>query len=104
QLMKLFIARSLSKTANRDATSWDDLHANWLLAQPLLRRPELISQLVGLAGVRMTNAAAAKMPLPVPSWFNELQSFDYRHAFVGSYQNEAWMTWNTKGGGFGEQP
>lgn len=103
QLMKLFTARSLSKAANHDAASWDDLHANWLVAQPLLRRPEIISQLVGLAGVRMTNAAAAKMPLPVPSWFTELQSFDYRHSFIGSYQSEAWMTWTTKAN-LGVQP
>ena len=88
---KLFTGRALAKAASHDATSWDDLHAVWLLDRELLERPELISQLIGLAGVRMANAAAAKMPLPVPAWFGELQSFDYRHRFAGSYQAEAWM-------------
>jgi hypothetical protein len=88
---KLFTGRALAKAASRDAASWDDLHAVWLLDRELLERPELISQLVGLAGTRMANAAAAKMPLPVPAWFGELQAFDYRHRFAASYQAEAWM-------------
>ena len=88
---KLFTARALAKAANQDATAWDDLHAMWLLDRPLLQRPELISQLIGLAGARMINASAAKMPLPVPQWFGEMQSFDFKHQFASSYQAEAWM-------------
>jgi hypothetical protein len=88
---KLFTGRALAKSASHDATSWDDLHAVWLLDRELLERPELISQLVGLAGTRMANGAAAKMPLPAPAWLNEVQSFDYRHRFAASYQAEAWM-------------
>lgn len=91
QLTKLFTTRALAKAANHDATAWDDLHAVWLLDGGLWRRPELISTLIALSGARMVNAAAAKMPLPVPSWFSEVQSFDYRHNFAASYQSEAWM-------------
>jgi len=90
-LTKLFTARALAKAANHDATAWDDLHAIWLLDRELWNRPELISQLIALAGTRMVNASAAKMPLPVPPWFHEVQSFDYDHNFAASYQAEAWM-------------
>jgi len=90
-LTKLFTARALAKAANHDATAWDDLHTIWLLDRELWSRPELISQLIALAGTRMVNASAAKMPLPVPPWFHEVQSFDYDHNFAASYQAEAWM-------------
>jgi len=90
-LTKIFTARGLAKAANHDVTAWDDLHAVWLLDRELWQRPELISQLIALSGTRMVNASAAKMPLPVPPWFGELQSFDYRHRFAASYQAEAWM-------------
>lgn len=95
QLTKLFTARALAKAANHDATAWDDLHAIWLLDRALWQRPELISTLIALSGSRMVNAAAAKMPLPVPAWFAEVQSFDYRHNFAASYQAEAWMSRHT---------
>ena len=91
-LTKLFTARALAKSANHDATAWNDLHAVWLLDRELWHRPELISQLIALAGTRMVNASAAKMPLPVAPWFHEVQSFDYDHNFAASYQAEAWMT------------
>jgi hypothetical protein len=93
-LTKLFTARALTKAANHDATAWDDLHTVWLLDRELWNRPELISQLIALAGTRMVNASAAKMPLPVPPWFREVQSFDYDHNFTASYQAEAWMIGN----------
>jgi hypothetical protein len=90
-LTKLFTARALAKGANHDAAAWDDLQAIWLLDRELWNRPELISQLIALSGTRMVNASAAKMPLPVPPWFHEVQSFDYDHNFAASYQAEAWM-------------
>lgn len=91
QLTKLLTARALAKAAKNDAAAWDDLHAVWLLDRALWERPELISTLIALAGTRMVNAAATKMPLPAPAWFNEVQSFDYRRQFAASYQSEAWM-------------
>ena len=88
-LTKLFTARALAKAANHDATAWDDLHAVWLLDRELWKRPELISTLIALASTRMVNAAATKMPLPVPAWFGEVQSLDYSRSFAASIQADA---------------
>jgi len=73
--------------------AWDDLHAIWLLDQELWNRPELISQLIALAGTRMVNAAAVKMPLPAPTWLDEIQRRDYRRDFARSFQAES-SSWN----------
>jgi len=89
-LAKMFTARALMKATANDASAWDDLHAVWLLNRELWSRPDLISQLIALAGSRLVNASAAKMPLPAPSWLKETQSFDYRHHFLASHQAEAW--------------
>lgn len=88
-LARLFSARAFAKAANHDATAWDDLHAIWLLDRELWDRPELISQLIALAGTRMVNAAAVKMPLPAPAWFDELRKRDYRRDLARSFQAEA---------------
>src|SRR5581483_11013206 len=90
-LSKLLAARALMKASAGDATAWDDLHAIWLLDRELWQRPELISQLIALAGARMVNASAAKMPLPAPQWLAEIQSFDYRQHFAASHQAEAYF-------------
>ncbi len=89
-LAKLLTARALMKATAKDATAWDDLHAVWLLDRELWQRPELISQLIALAGARMVNAGAAKMPLPPPSWLADMQTLDYRRHFMASQQAEAW--------------
>jgi len=83
-LTRLFIARAVSRS------SWDELHAAWLLDRPLWDRPELISAAIGIATTRMINKAAAKLPPPAPAWFGELRSLDYQHRLAGSYQAEAW--------------
>src|ERR1051326_9637307 len=72
-LARLFTARALAKAANHDASAWDDLHVIWQLDNELWNRPELISQLIALAGSRMVNAAAVKMPLPEPAGPSERQ-------------------------------
>ena len=90
ELARLFVADALVKARGGDAAAWDDLHAIWLLDGGLRGRPDLISQIISLAMGRMTNAAAAKMPLPEPAWLGELRAADYRHSFMASMQSEAW--------------
>jgi hypothetical protein len=90
ELTRLFLADALLKTRGGDAAAWDDLHAIWLLDGGLRPRPDLISQLISLAMGRMTNAAAAKMPLPEPAWLGVLRAADYRHSLMASMQSEAW--------------
>lgn len=89
----LFVHINLTKVFVRRAEttqSWEELHAAWLLNHELWDRPELISVLIALADTRRINATAAKMPLPPPAWFAELQSFDYRRRFAKVFQAEAW--------------
>jgi hypothetical protein len=92
ELSRLFVADALMKARANDPTAWDDLHAIWLLDAGLRSRPDLISQLIAIASVRMVNAAAAKLPLPEPAWLGEVRAFDYRKSVVASMQAEAW-TW-----------
>lgn len=88
---RLFVADALLKARSGDAAAWDDLHALWLLDGGLRPRPDLISQLIALACARMTNVAAAKLPLPEPAWLAEVRAVDYRRAIVASMQAEAWI-------------
>jgi hypothetical protein len=90
ELSRLLVADALLKARANDFSAWDDLHAVWLLDAGLRSRPDLISQLIGVASLRMVNAAAAKLPLPEPSWLAEVRAFDSRKAIVASMQAEAW--------------
>jgi hypothetical protein len=84
QLVRVLVTTALLK---RD---WNALHAGWKLEQQLHSRPELISQLVGIAMVRMINAAARSMPLPEPAWMAELRARDYKRATLAALQAESW--------------
>jgi hypothetical protein len=85
ELARLFVADALMKARRGDATAWEDLHAVWQLDAGLRSRPDLISQLIALASTRMTNATAAKLPLPAPAWLAEVQAFDYRRGIVRGF-------------------
>jgi hypothetical protein len=100
ELARLFVTDALMKAKHGDAAAWDDLHAVWQLDAGLRPRPDLISQLIALASTRMTNAAAAKLPLPAPAWLAEVQAFDYRRGIVASMQSEAnsWLRFRGEGG------
>jgi hypothetical protein len=92
QLTKLFATSALIKARNHDASGWDDLHAVWNLDENLRRRPDLISQLIALAGARITNAVARKLPAPEPAWRTEMKNFDFRRSLMSAQQAEAWVT------------
>ena len=97
-LHRALMARAFDKARNNDPGAWDDLRASWELNRGLWRRPDLISILIALATTRMTNAAARKMPLPVPGWFDELRTYDHVSAMAASQQAEAWTIRNAKPG------
>jgi hypothetical protein len=92
QLFRLLTADALDRGARGELVAWDDLEASWRLARSLLGRPEQISQLVGLAGLRQTNAAARKMPLPAPYWPAEMEAFDVRRSYLQAMQAETWRS------------
>lgn len=88
KLNRLLVARALAR--HDDPAAWTDLQASWILSRGLLRRPELISTLVGLSMARTMNAAARSLPAPAPQWRDEMARFDYRRALIASQQAEAW--------------
>lgn len=73
---KALVASALAQGRANDATAWDDLQAAWRLARSLDGHPQMMMQTASLAIVRMVNAVAWKMPMPVPAWFGELQNRD----------------------------
>jgi hypothetical protein len=81
------------RRAGNDAVAWDDLHASWKLSQGLLTRPELISQLIAIAGTRLANGVAAKLSAPTPAWRHELSSFDFGAAAVAALAYEGTHGW-----------
>ena len=97
-LQKRLMARALDKARRNDPSAWDELHASWQLTRDLLKRPDLMSTLIAIASARMSNAAARKMPLPVPAWFSETLSYDYAKAMASAHQVDAWTIHATKSG------
>jgi hypothetical protein len=87
-VQRLLLARALSR--HDDPAAWHELHATWSVSRALLRRPELISALVGLAIARSTNAVARTLPPPAPAWREEMLSTDYSRAMVAALQAESW--------------
>ncbi|MEA2571103.1 MAG: hypothetical protein QOI24_3104 [Acidobacteriota bacterium] len=79
--------------AGNDAVAWDDLHASWKLTQGLVARPELISQLIAVAGTRLSNGVAAKLSGPAPAWRHELATFDFGGAVIAAFSWEAVHRW-----------
>ena len=94
QLNRVLVARSLDRARVGDRGAWNDLFAAWSLARPLLQRPETIANLMGLASAKQLDAAARKLPLPVPLWLEEMHAFDFRQAFAAAQQVEAWRIVN----------
>ncbi len=93
-VVRLFVTRALVRGRGDDDRAWDDLHAAWRIEKIVEPRPELISQLIGLAITRFVNGAAWKLPqAPSAAWFHEVQRIDHRRLLVGAYQSEMWMMW-----------
>ena len=90
QLGRVLIASALDRARAGDSRAWDDLRAAWKLSLVLAARPDVGSNLAALANARRINGAARKMPIPPPEWLAEVQSFDFRRAFLSAYQAGAW--------------
>ncbi|HEV7921602.1 MAG TPA: hypothetical protein VGR02_12510 [Thermoanaerobaculia bacterium] len=95
QLFRLLGADALDRGRRGELVAWDDLEASWRLARSLFGRPEQISQLVALAGMRQANAIARKMPLPAPYWLSEMEHFDNRQSYLQAMQAETWTMWRS---------
>ena len=60
------------------------------MAKPLQSRPETVTQMIGLATVRMINAAAWKLSAPAPAWLAEMHSLDHVRQLARSMQADSW--------------
>ena len=87
-MARALIANALAKARAKDPTAWDDLQAVWKLALSLEGHPQMMSQTAALSMARMINAVAWKMPLPVPTWFAELQAQDNVQRLLDAFQHQ----------------
>ena len=92
-LARLLIASALTKARASDSASWDDLHAVWKLSRTLDGHPQVMAQTAALSMARMINAAAWKLPLPAPAWFDELQARDSVRPLLESFQFQTASYW-----------
>lgn len=82
-LMRVLNAASLDRELRADhAGAWKLQHAAWKLTSGLFDRPEMISRLIGVTGVRMAAAVQRKLEAPVPEWRAEIAG----RSFTGEVQ------------------
>ena len=89
RVARALVASALTKARGHDLTGWDDLHAVWKLARSFEEHPQMMAQTAALTMVRMINAVAWKMPLPVPAWLGELQGRDNVQPLLEAFQYQA---------------
>ena len=87
-LTRLLVVNALDRARRNESASWEDLRAAVALSRGLWARPEMISVLIALAIDRNVSAAARKMPLPAPAWFEDFRKFDYRRGMMAARQSE----------------
>ncbi len=99
-LFRVLAASALeSERAGDGERAWHCEEASWKLMSGLTRRPELISQLIAVAGARMTAGVARKLGPPAPPWFDAMSKLDFRASLLASVRDEQLMVEKlTKGG------
>lgn len=71
-LFRILTAASLERELRGDHTgAWHLQQAAWNLTRGLFDRPETISALIGVAGVRLQVATQRKLEPPIPAWVAE---------------------------------
>ena len=69
--------------------AWRYEQAQWTVAKGLLARPEMISQLIGIALSRRVAGVARKLDGPAPPWFEEMERFDFHRAMLDACRGES---------------
>jgi hypothetical protein len=106
--MRMFRTLSMAsleaETRGDHAKAWDYQHAAWQLIQGLNGRPEMISRLIAVAGVRLSAATLRKLEPPVPAWAGELLNLHLRAGMYDTLRYEMTTTRLTiqASPGFGE--
>lgn len=93
-VMRALVASALARARRHDRAAWEDLHAAWNLTKALDDHPHLILRIVAMSMTRAINAVAWKMPLPVPSWFDEVRNRDQVRLLFETLQFENWRAWS----------
>lgn len=89
KLSRVLTVAALDAEAKGDhERAWRFEHAAWKLSRGLLRRPEIISQLISIAGVRMLAATTRKFETPVPAWFAEVAAIRPREEMYRAFRYE----------------
>lgn len=84
---------SLDREAQGDhAGAWRLQQAAWNLTRGLLDRPEVMSTLIAVAGVRMGAAAQRRLEAPVPAWVSEMSRRRMHHEMVDAIRTETTIT------------
>lgn len=90
-LARILSAASLEAELSGDRErAWRCQRATWTVAKGTLSRPEMISQLIGVAMSRSVAGVSRKLDGPAPAWFRELEMFDFQHAMLDSCRAE-WL-------------
>jgi hypothetical protein len=96
-MARALVASALTKARGNDPAAWEELHAVWNLARSLDGHPQMMVQTAALTMARMINAAAWKMPVPVPApageWLGELQERDDVRPLLEAFQYSAASYW-----------
>jgi hypothetical protein len=61
---------------------WSDLEAGWDLQRSIWSRPDTISCIAALSGMRIINSVARNLPPPAPPWLADFLAFDVRRAML----------------------
>lgn len=108
RLMRVLSVASLrAESRGEHARAWEIQEAVWKEAQALYARPEVISRLVAIAGLRLIASNVRKLEPPAPGWLKELealniragvfdsQRYDLIHAEERIAQHRASANWRT---------
>jgi len=89
-LQKLLLAAALSESLQGRAEEAErHLEASWRLNEALVARPELISQLIAIAGGKLQIGILRKLAFDREPWLERLPRQDFRAAFFWSLRAEA---------------
>ncbi|MGK2858421.1 MAG: hypothetical protein ACSLFQ_14570 [Thermoanaerobaculia bacterium] len=88
-LGRVLAAASLeAQLAGEPARAWRYQQAQWSVAKGSLSRPEVISQLIGIALARRVAGLGRKLDGPAPEWFAEMERFDFHRAMLDACRGE----------------
>lgn len=92
-MARSLIANALSRARTENPAAWDDLRATWILARSQDGHPQMMARTAALSMLRMINAVAWKMPLPVPDWWHEAHSQDPVRSLLEAFQYQVADYW-----------